>query len=64
LNEAKAVAWRTAYPDLVFPVRATQQVQAVVGRDAKLQTLWRARYALWSGDPGKNRSHQQPRTEL
>lgn len=30
LNEAEAAAWQTLYPHLVFPVLATEKVQAVV----------------------------------
>jgi hypothetical protein len=35
LNEAKALAWQTEYPRLVFPVLAAEKTQAV--------TEWRAR---------------------
>jgi len=64
LNEAEAAAWRTMYPDLVFPVLATEKVQAVVAWDAKQQTVQRARYALWSAGQAKNQNHQQPRAKL
>jgi hypothetical protein len=64
LNEAEAVAWQTTYPDLVFPVLATEKVQAVIAWDAKLQTVRRARYALWSASLDKNRNHYQARASL
>jgi hypothetical protein len=57
LNEAEAAAWQTAYPELVFPVLATEKVQAVVAWDAKLQRVRGARYALWSAGLAKKRSH-------
>lgn len=59
LNEAEAAAWQTTYPDLVFPVLATEKVQAVVAWDAKLQRVRGVRYALWSAGLAKNRSHHQ-----
>ena len=46
LNEAEAAAWQTAYPDLVFPMLATEKVQAVIAWDAKRQALRRARHAF------------------
>jgi hypothetical protein len=64
LNEAEAVAWQTAYPDLVFPVLATEKVQAVVAWDAKLQTVRRARYAFWNASQAKNRNQHQARASL
>jgi hypothetical protein len=62
LNEAEAAAWQTAYPDLVFPVLATEKVEAVVAWDAKRQRVRGAGYALWSAGLAKNRSHHQLRT--
>jgi hypothetical protein len=41
LNEAEAVAWQTMYPHLVFPVLATEKIQAVIASNAKLQALRR-----------------------
>jgi hypothetical protein len=41
LNEAEAVAWQTMYPHLVFPVLATEKVQAVIAWDAHQQSVWR-----------------------
>ena len=64
LNEAEAAAWRTMYPDLVFPVLATEKVQAVVAWDAKQQTVRQARYAIWSAGQAKNQNHQLPRAKL
>jgi hypothetical protein len=64
LNEAEAAAWQTAYPDLVFPVLATEKVQAVVASDAKLQAVRRARHAFWSASLAKNRRQPQPRAGL
>jgi hypothetical protein len=42
LNEAEAVAWQTRYPNLVFPVLATEKVQAVVAWDAHQRSVRRA----------------------
>ena len=39
LNEAEAVAWRTMYPHLVFPVLAAEKVQAVIAWDTKRQAV-------------------------
>lgn len=64
LNEAEAAAWQTAYPDLVFPVLATEKVRAAVAWDAKVQTVRRARYALWRTGVDKNRNYHQPRVGL
>jgi hypothetical protein len=41
LNEAEAVAWQTLYPHLVFPVLAMEKIQAVIGWDARQQSLRR-----------------------
>lgn len=41
LNEAEAVAWQTLYPHLVFPVLATEKVEAVISWDAHQQSLRR-----------------------
>jgi hypothetical protein len=64
LNEAEAAAWQTSYPDLVFPVLATEKVQAVLAWDAKVQTMRRARYAFWNVNHAKNRNHHPARTVL
>ncbi len=42
LNEAEALAWETAYPQLVFPTLATEKVQAVADW-SKHQRVLRAR---------------------
>ncbi len=39
LNEAEAVAGQTLYPELVFPVLATEKVQAVIAWVARQQTV-------------------------
>ena len=48
LNEAEALAWQTLYPQLVFPVLATEKVQAVIAWEARQQTVRQASpaYAL------------------
>jgi hypothetical protein len=40
LNEAEALAWQTMYPHLVFPILATEKVQAVVAWNSRQQRLW------------------------
>ncbi len=45
LNEAEAQAWQTEYPHLVFPVLATEKVQAVAAWSRRQQSL-RAATAL------------------
>jgi hypothetical protein len=40
LNEAEALAWQTMYPHLVFPVLATEKVQAVAAWNSRQQRLW------------------------
>lgn len=42
LNEAEALAWQTAYPHLVFPVLATEKLQALAAWNATQQTVRRA----------------------
>jgi len=64
LNEAEAAAWQTSYPDLVFPVLATEKVQAVVAWDAKVQAMRRAKYAFWNISQAKNRNHHPARARL
>ncbi len=41
LNEAEATAWQTLYPQLVFPVLATEKVQAVVAWEARQEAVRR-----------------------
>jgi len=41
LNEAEALAWQTAYPDLVFPDLATEKVRAVIAWQSRQQARWR-----------------------
>lgn len=40
LNEAEALAWQTMYPHLVFPVLATEKVQAVAAWNTRQRRLW------------------------
>ena len=40
LNEAEALAWQTMYPHLVFPVLATEKVQAVAAWNSRQRRLW------------------------
>lgn len=40
LNEAEALSWETMYPHLVFPVLATEKVQAVAAWNRRQQRLW------------------------
>jgi hypothetical protein len=40
LNEAEALAWQTMYPHLVFPVLATEKVQAVAAWNTRQRQLW------------------------
>ena len=42
LNEAEATAWQTMYPQLLFPVLATEKVQAVFAWEARQQSVRRA----------------------
>jgi len=42
LNEAEALAWQTAYPQLVFPALAAEKVQAVITWDRRQQARLRA----------------------
>lgn len=46
LNEAEAAAWQTLYPQLVFPVLATEKVQAVVAWETRQQAVRRASQAF------------------
>jgi hypothetical protein len=39
LNEAEATAWQTLYPQLIFPVLATEKVQAVMAWEARQQAV-------------------------
>jgi hypothetical protein len=39
LNEAEAQAWQTEYPHLVFPMLATEKVQAVARWDARQRSV-------------------------
>ena len=39
LNEAEALAWESGYPHLVFPVLATEKVQATAQWNARQQFL-------------------------
>ncbi len=41
LIEAEAAAWQTPYPHLVFPVLATEKVQAVAAWNARQQSVRR-----------------------
>jgi hypothetical protein len=43
LNEAEAVAWQTKYPHLLFPVLATEKVQAVAAWNAHQQSVRQSR---------------------
>lgn len=42
LNEAEAAAWQTMYPQLVFPLLATEKVQAVIAWEARQQAVRQA----------------------
>src|SRR5258708_3677994 len=46
LNEAEALAWQTAYPQLVFPVLAMEKAQAVAAWDARQQSIRRTHSPL------------------
>ncbi len=46
LNEAEAVAWQTMYPHLVFPILATEKVQAVIAWEERQQSVRRANLAF------------------
>jgi hypothetical protein len=39
IGEAEALAWQTAYPQLVFPTLAMEKVQAAVGWNARQQFI-------------------------
>lgn len=39
LNEAEALAWQTTYPQLVFPLLATEKAQAVADWSANQQAV-------------------------
>ena len=39
LNEAEALAWQTNYPHLVFPMLATEKIEAVASWTARQQAL-------------------------
>lgn len=41
VTEAEAVAWQTTYPHLVFPVLATEKVQAITHWDATQRNVRR-----------------------
>ena len=43
LNEAEALAWQTAYPDLLFPVLAEEKAAALKQWTAHQQAVQRAR---------------------
>lgn len=42
LNEAEAAAWQTMYPQLVFPLLATEKVQTVIAWEARQQAVRQA----------------------
>lgn len=42
LNEAEALAWETRYPQLVFPMLATEKVQAVAAWSANQKAVRRS----------------------
>lgn len=46
LNEAEALAWLTAYPQLVFPTLALEKAQAVADWDAHQRSIGRAPSAV------------------
>jgi hypothetical protein len=64
LNEAEAVAWRTMYPHLVFPVLAAEKVQAIIAWDTKRQAVQRTKYAFWGANLARNRNHHPSRIEI
>src|ERR1041385_4351655 len=39
LNEAEAVAWQTGYPQLVFPLLATEKVQNLAASHARQRSV-------------------------
>jgi len=41
VGEAEALAWQTAYPQLVFPVLAVEKVQSVAAWHSRQQSLYR-----------------------
>jgi len=41
LNEAEALAWQTVYPHLLFPVLATEKIQAVADWNRHQQSIRR-----------------------
>ncbi len=42
LNEAEVAAWQTQFPHLVFPMLATEKIQAVASWNARQQAVLRA----------------------
>ena len=46
LNEAEALAWQTAYPQLVFPDLAVEKAQAVAAWSSHQRSIRRANPAL------------------
>ena len=46
VNEAEALAWQTAYPQLVFPALALEKAQAVADWDAHQRSIRRAASSL------------------
>lgn len=46
LNEAEALAWQTAYPQLVFPTLAIEKAHAVTEWQARQKTIQQATSAL------------------
>jgi hypothetical protein len=43
LNEAEALAWQTVYPHLLFPVLATEKIQAVASWNQHQQSIRRTK---------------------
>lgn len=46
VNEAEALAWETGYPQLFFPVLATEKARAVTGWHLRQQSLRTSRMLL------------------
>jgi hypothetical protein len=46
LNEAEALAWQTAYPHLVFPVLASEKVEAVAAWNRHQKAIRRMNLGL------------------
>ena len=46
LNEAEALAWETAYPQLIFPTLAVEKAQAVASWHRRQQSIQRTGSAL------------------